>query len=247
MEDMERYGDYNEIDEPPSRGRKLLILKIVAAVVCFSVVAVLGLRIILFNYYPTVAKTLYFDQTLTRHYNEQGANIRVFTQNIRSEYDDNEEGNIFCNHLFVIKEANQLQISLKFNKSVNGNLKSKLGGDFDVMSGKVFTFRLVRDNPNEEKKDTFAPECVLGELTVVKFDTFMQYGYYKLVFNGVDFDGEAFDGQKPTWIRLETFVDDGSGVCKSENAFTVNLIYEDHEQYNKFDVYQPSKSEVPKK
>ena len=246
MEDMERYGDYNEVDAPPSKGRRLLILKIVVAVICFSVIAVLILRIITFNSYPDFSKTLFYDDVLTAHYNEKGGNIEVITQNIRAEYDDPDEGNIFCNHLLVIKDASQLQVALKFNKSVAETLKTRFGKSFDVMSGNVFTFRLVRDNPEGKSADTFDERCVLGTLSVKKFDTAMQYGYYKLVFNGVDFSGEVFGGIAPSWIRLETFIDDGSGNFSSENVFTYNCIYEDNDKYNVFETYELSEKEVPR-
>lgn len=247
MEDMERYGDYNEIDSPPGSGRKLLVLKIAVAVLCFSVIGAMVFRIAVANYYPKFAKNIYFDPVLTEHYNANGGNINALTQNILSEYDDSDEGNIFCDNLILIKEIGQLQVAVRFNRSVVENLEKKFGdGDYDVMGGGVFTFRLVRNNPNAERADEFSEECVLGALDVSLFDTFLQYGYYKLVFNGVDFDGaDFFDGAGATWIRLETFLNDGSGECKDENKFTHNLIYENHSEYNKFDEYELSKKEKP--
>ncbi len=244
MDDMERYGDYNEIDAAPGSGKKLLFLKILVAVICFSVTGFLIFRIVSANNYPDFAKEVYFDSVLTEYYNSKGGDIEVLTQNIRSEYDDPDEGNIFCDKLFVIKEAGQLQIAVRFNRSVEENLKKKFGdGEYGVSEGTAFTFRLVRDNPKSDKADSFSEECVLGTLTVKKFDTHLQYGYYKLVFNGVDFDGEDFfGGDAASWIRLETFIDDGSGECKDENKFTHNLIYENHNDYNRFDKYELKES-----
>lgn len=247
MEDMERYGDYNEIDTPPGSGKGLLALKIIVAILCFSVIGAMVFRIIVSNYYPPIAKNIYFDTVLTEYYNANGGRIDALTQNIRSEYDDSDEGNIFCDHLIVIKGAGQLQVAVRFNRSVVENLEKRFGaGDYDVMGGGVFIFRLVRSNPNSERADEFSEECVLGTLDVAEFDTFMQYGYYKLVFNGVDFDGnEFFGGAGATWIRLETFLNDGSGECRDENKFTNNLIYENHSDYSKFDDYKLSRKERP--
>lgn len=248
MEDMERYGDYNEIDTPPGGGKKLLALKIFAALVCFSVIGVLIFRIAIANYYPRFAKTIYFDAALTEYYNATGGKIDARTQNLQSEYDDPEEGNIFCDHLIIVKGIGQLQIAVKFNKSVEEAIEKKLGASANVLSDGAFTFRLVRDNPDEKAADTFSEKCVLGTLTVRKFDTGMQYGYYKLVFNGVDFDGaDFFGGRAASWIRLETFIDDGSGKCKDGKKFTHNLIYQNDSVYNKFDEYKLSKKEVPGK
>jgi hypothetical protein len=76
----------------------------------------------------------------------------------------------------------------------------------------------------------------------------MNYGYYKLVFNGVDFDGEEFfDGNAATWIRLETFIDDGTGICKDKNKFTQNLVYQNDGKNPDFEDYELSGSEVPAK
>ena len=245
MEDMERYGDYNEIDTPPSSGRGLLVLKIVAAVVCLSVAALLVVRIIMANHYPDFAKTVLFDDALTAHYNEHGGEIDVLTQNIRTEYADRDEGNIFCDNLFVIKELGQLQISVKYNRSVEESLKAKFGATLDTSKDGAFLFRLVRDNPDAERADTYDERCVLGTLSVQKFDTGMQYGYYKLVFNGVDFDGEDFGGKAPSWIRLETFVNLSDGAIDDKNVFAYNLIYEDNEIYSAFDVYELQEKEIP--
>ena len=49
MEDMERYGDYNETDEEPGRKSPVgIIIKILIAVVCLAVIGVVGGLIISF-------------------------------------------------------------------------------------------------------------------------------------------------------------------------------------------------------
>ena len=245
MEDMERYGDYNEIDTPPSRSRGLLVLTILAGLVCFSVVLLLIIRIVMANRYPDFASTVLFDDVLSAHYNEKGGDISVLTQNIRTEYSDAEEGNIFCDNLFVIKEAGQLQISLRYNRSVEENLKKKFGVTVDTSKEGVFLFRLVRNNPDAATADEFDQRCVLGTLSVQKFDTGAQYGYYKLVFNGVDFDGAAFGNTLPSWIRLETFLNTGDGEFHDDKVFAYNLIYENNEVYSAFEEYELSEEEKP--
>ena len=51
--DLERYGDYNDYDddEPKSKSKVGLVLKILIMVVCFYVVGFFLLRVFLFNYY----------------------------------------------------------------------------------------------------------------------------------------------------------------------------------------------------
>ena len=76
--DMERYGDYNDIDEPKKKSAVGLIIKIIAAVLCITVVGTLAFRIITFNYYPESMKRLYFDDTLTDYYRDTDGNRPSF-------------------------------------------------------------------------------------------------------------------------------------------------------------------------
>ena len=62
MEDMERYGDYNDIeyDSPKNKGAVLTVLKILTALICISVIGILAFRMILFNSYPESVSKIYF-------------------------------------------------------------------------------------------------------------------------------------------------------------------------------------------
>ena len=64
MDDLERYGDYNEIDEPPKKSGVLTVIKITAAVIIFSIIGLLAFRLFLFNHAPNEAKNLYFTENL---------------------------------------------------------------------------------------------------------------------------------------------------------------------------------------
>ena len=111
MDDLERYGDYNEVDEPPAKSSASLIIKIIAAVLCGSVILMLGARIYIFNHYPRAMKQLYFTPALTEYYNASGGNLAAKTQQLLYPYDDNDEGNFFCSNLIVVKEAGHLQVT----------------------------------------------------------------------------------------------------------------------------------------
>ena len=65
------------------------------------------------------------------------------------------------------------------------------------------------------------------------------YRYCKLVFDGIDFDGEDV-GEAIEWIRLEVFID---GV-KDGHPFMIP-IYENNEGYSKFEEYSLSSKERP--
>lgn len=236
MEDLERYGDYNDIEDDMPKGKNPLgiILKILVGIICISVVGVLAFRIILFNNYPDSMKSLYFDSTLTEHYKSNEGNISVKTQSLRAPYDNPDEGNFFCGNLFVISDISQLQVSLRFNTALADSLKEKYGAEVDIDNSDIFHFRLVR-NPRSEDG---APEEI-GSLEVTETDSMFYYRYYKLVFCGVDFGLDEGE-DKVNWIRLEITID---GV-DAEEPFMV-AIYENNEAYSTFEDYVISDKEKP--
>ena len=235
MDDLERYGDYNEIDEPPKKNNGSLIIKIIAAVICVAVILVLGARIYIFNYYPENMKQLYFTPELTNYYNEHGG-VNALTQKLLYPYDDNDEGNFFASNLIVVRDLGTLQIALRYNVSLADSMRDIYGFDgFDPDNREQFSFRLWRDGLSEGDKGH-----EVGRLVHTEWESFAMYRYAKLVFDGIDFGaGEDADGIE--WIRLEIFVD---GV-KREEPFMI-LIYENHADRSGFDEYTLSKKELPK-
>ncbi len=232
MSDYERYGDYNEIEEDAPRGKSpvYLILKIVTAVVCFAVVGLLVFRLVAFNVYPSQVRELYFNDTLTAHYNADKAGFAVKTQKLRYEYDDEDLGNFFCDHLYVIEGAGQLQITVRYNVSTVERIEAERGIELDDKSASLFTFRLVDNHGN-----------VQGELVDSVFASQMMYRYVKLVFDGVNFTPDS-EGKYPEWIRLETFLA-GDDTAVAEPY--MNPIYENHKDYAEFVPYEPKKGELP--
>ena len=237
MSDYELYGDYNEIDEPPTKSKSSLIIKIIALVICFSVIGLLGFRLIIFGYYPQSMKTLYFTPTLTAYYNENDGEIEAFTQSLRAPYDDADKGNFFCDNLIVIPEIDQVQVSLRYNVSLADTLKEKYGVDFDVDDTSVFKFSLRRSGGDENATGADAGVAVECTLAAVEWDSFMMYRYCKLVFDGVDL-GEGSD--KVEWLRLDVTID---GVERDE-PFMI-CIYENNDAYSKTKDYVPSAKEKP--
>ena len=239
MADYERYGDYNEIDEPPAkRGFISLFLKILVAMLCIGVVGIIAFRIILFNYYPASMKTIYFNDTLTEYYNATRGDVGAKTQTILSKYDDPDKGNFFSDYLIIVPGINQLQITVRCNSSVNEAIAEKYGLEsFDVSNDGALTFRLY-DNEGR----------VYDNLVHVERDELMMYRYFKLVFEDVLFYGEngtaeeigAEGNDDPKWIRLEIFVNGQQG-----EPFSKLPIYENHETYSEFKSYELSASEVP--
>lgn len=239
MEDFERYSDYTEYEEDIVKEKSKLgfILKLLVAIVCLSVVGLLAFRLIIFNTYPDSMEEIYFNDKLTAYYEATGGKIGALTQDLRAEYDDPDEGNFFCDNLIVIKDINQLQVSVRFNTSLMTAIKKEYGVTLDPDSKDLFTFKLSV-LPLSKDDGTAYPTATETQNPVVKTDKRMMYRYYKLVFDGVDFE---LDGEEEIWIRLEIFI---NGVEMKEPYMV--LLYEDREGA-KFESYKLSSGEKPKK
>jgi hypothetical protein len=233
MEDIERYGDYNEIDEAPGGNKNpvAMLLKALILFLCFTVVGVIIFRVILFSYYPKAMKTLYYNDTLTAYYNAQGGELGALTQTMRAPYDDPDFASFMADNLIVIKGAGQLQLSVRYNSSVFDAIEEKYGIRLDKDAEDLFTFELER-----VPFDSNAEAYKVGELSYVETDSKLMYTYYKLVFDGVEFYGEEI----PDWLRLKITLND---VPNAEPYYI--LVYECTEQYCKFSDYKLSGKEIP--
>jgi len=246
MDDMERYGDYNEVDEPPKKSKVGLVIKILIGIICFAVIGTLGFRMFTFNYYPDSMKKLYFTDSLTEFYNAKGGDIGAKTQELRAAYDDPEAGNFFCGNLIVIPELGQLQVSLRYNVSLMRALDEDETLELDSPSPDdptLFTFRLYKSGDSKNEADH-----LVGTLVACEQDSFLMYRYYKLVFDGIDFgsveydeNGEVISDDEIDWIRLEVFV---KGDTEAE-PYSKIAIYENNEGYSKFTDYKLSHGEAP--
>ena len=234
MEDMERYGDYNEVDESPSKNPVSIFLKAVLVTVSFTVIGFLLFRIFIFNYYPASMKNLYFNDHLTEYYESVGGDMAVLTQELRFPYDDPDNGNFFCDNLFVITGADQLQISLRYNDAIADTFLAEYGVDIAERGFDAFTFTLVRNPLTDDGQPV-----LLAEDPEIVEDSLMMYHYAKLVFDGVEFGLDEGEN-KANWIRLEIELNG----AKEKTVFAV-LIYENHEKFAQFSDYKISAKERP--
>lgn len=246
MDDMERYGDYNEIEESPKKSPVLILIKVIAVVLIFSVIGLIAVRLFTFNYYPAAMKQLYFTDSLTKFYNERNGEIGAMTQDLLKGrnfgYDDPDEGNFFCEHMVFVPELGQLQITLRYNTSVIANLEKKHGlSGLDADDESLLSFRLVAMRANDPDVDDSVPDEELGTdlgatVAAVEWDSFAMYRYARIVFDGIDFGSEEA-GNSIDWIRLEVFV-------KDSKIPHMILIYYNTEE-SPFKPYGLSRSEVP--
>ena len=233
MSDYERYGDYNDIEEdlPKSKNPVVIALKIMIFAICIGVIGLIAFRMIIFNSYPASVKNVYFNDKLTSYYNENDGDIEIKTQKLLAPYDDEDEGNFFCKHLYVIDEIDQLQITVRYNTATIEAIAKELGIELDENSEDLFSYRLCASYGDENP-------VVVGELTAEEYDKKLMYRYKKLVFDNVDFSLEKLGS--PYWIRLEITV---KGV-ECDKVYMV-AIYENNEHYSNFKNYDLSRKEKP--
>ena len=233
MEDMERYGDYNEVDEAPGGDKNpvAFFLKCLIIAICLLVVGVIAFRVILFNYYPDKIKNIYFNDELIELYVANDGEINAQMQSLRAPYDDPDFASFFADNLIRIKDAQQLQLSIRYNSSIFDTIEKNYKVRLDPESADLFTFTLERV-PFEKDKDAYT----IGELVHVESDSALMYTYYKLVFDDVTFLGDDEDD----WIRLRITLND----VPNAKPYDI-LVYENTEEYSALGEYKLSRKEIP--
>lgn len=235
--DMERYGDYTEYEDdiPKSKSKFLLVMKILVTLVCFSVVGILAFRLIIFNYYPDSVENIYFTDNLRAYYKETNGEIGAKTQKLRAPYDDPDVANFFCDNLIIVEGAGELQVSVRYNLSTLENIEAKYGlENLDAEDSELFSFRLCGSVYSNEAGD--GVEEIIAELpSYVGRDSAMMYRYFKVAFDGIDFNREIF------WMRIEIFVKGQT----DDKPFAMIPVYENNENYNIFEEYELSGKERP--
>ena len=243
MDDFERYGDYNDTDEdiPYKKSPVGLIIKILIAVVCFTVAGFLIFRVILFNYYPDKMKKLHFNETLTEYYNATGGEIDAKSQTLLARYDDEDEGNFFYDNFVFIEGANQVQLTLRYNTSLMNTIKDKYGVSLDPNSKDNFTYTLAKNPSGEVAEGEEIISEPIGTLSYVEYDKVLMYRYVKLVFDDVDLGLD--EGETPiNWLRLEVKI---NGVEKAETYKLAVYCNSEEYEYAKTESYKLSKKEKP--
>ena len=247
MSDYERYGDYDDIEEdlPKSKNPVVITLKIMIFVVCIGVIGIIAFRMIAFNSYPKTVSNVFFNDVLTSYYNEKNGEVEIKTQKLSAPYDDEDEGNFFCQYLYVIDDIDQLQITVRYNTSTVEKISKKLGIELDEDSYDLFSYRLCASYGDEWK--------MVGELTAKNFDSKLMYRYEKLVFDNVDISLDSIGS--PYWIRLEVLVNgcgkDWPAVEEKVNDasqmshFFMIPICENNDKYSSFKDYKLSGKEKP--
>ncbi len=237
MEDMERYGDYNEIEDAPSKSKVLLAIKILVALAILFIAAILGYRIFLYNYYPGDVADAYVDERLTSLYELTDGHVGAKTQELRVPYDDAQIGSLFCDNLIVIDALGRVQITVRYNFSAIEYMEQKYGiSGLEPTGDGIFEFALYRNDPNT--KEQFKESDKVGTLVAAEFTTYAMYGYYKLVFDDIDLDGD----DTPAWLALAVSVKDSG----ANEPFGKIVIYENSEDFARFKDYKITENDLKK-
>jgi hypothetical protein len=205
----------------------------VAFVLIFSVIGLIALRLIMFNYYPRSMKTLYFNDTLTAYYNDKDGDIGAKTQKLKAPYDDEKEGNFLCDHLIFVPDLGQLQITLRYNNNLLNKLSEELGlTEEEVKDEDLLSFRLS----NMDFSETGSTQIIDNPSDVIVKEVGM-YTYFKIVFDGVDFNRSKAGG----WAVLDIFV---KGQ-KTVDPYAKVMILDYSEEYYSIKDYSLSGGEKP--
>lgn len=163
------------------------ILKYTALTLIFAIIALLLVRIVIAEYYPTAMKELTPTETLRKAYAENPG-VEIRRQKLAISYDNAEFALFMAGHQYYCPEAGELQIALRYNNSALAEVKEDFGlSRLPAPDPDLFDFTLYDDNGNRYP--------LALQISGSRF----MYHYYKLGFTGVDF------GEATNWIRVDIY------------------------------------------
>ena len=248
--DMERYGDYTEFedDQPKKKTAVGTILSVIVAIVCTAVLCVLGLRVLVSGYYPKDMKRLFFNETLTAYYNENGGDIGAKSLEIRYPYDDAEDGKFFAGNLIFIPGANQMQFTVRLNKNVYKELSEKYGIEEDSLKLNFSIKKSVKIGDEDAQIKELDP---VPTVKVVDTASFFMYDCFKIVCDDFYWD---FKSDKSELLLLEITIDGVDHQLKDEKtgevkypAHKITLYWntEEIDDYSRLKDYKLHRKEHP--
>ena len=197
MADLERYSDYNNVDdEEEGYGgkRRSPIGRIIKLFVClflFSICGLIVVRMILSGYYPKEMKRFYMTDAL-RVYAET-EEIDPEKDSIGVPYDDNKDASFVAANLWLEKDAGAMQLSVRMTSRTFEILAERIGATDPIVyngeSSSLFAFSLV-DNYGNRYTPSYTDDT-----------SYLWYHATKLCFDGVDLSDEL----DLAWIRLDIY------------------------------------------
>lgn len=199
-------------------------------IVCLAaLVAALGFRIYISEHYPKDTTRIVFTEALTEKYHA-AEDFRAYTQDIRIPYDDGKNGSFFADGLYLLPDADGLQVTLRYNESALETVAEKYGRETIAPAEGLFRYTLtVSHNTDASGTDFRTYEASY----LAESDAFM-YHYAKLAFDGVSFEGAA-------WMRVDIYLE---GEAEPFGHITV---YESNFSYNgTLYPYEMEEKRIPK-
>lgn len=182
----------------------------VTLILCLALfVAAILFRIYIGEHYPKDSVRIVFTEKLTEYY-ESTDDFKVYTQTLRTPYDDNKSATFFAEGLYLVPEAEHLQITLRYNEAALENVKEhyKLDALPEIDEG-LFRYELRISYNTDANGTSYAtvPAAYLSESTAYI------YHYDKLAFENVNFEGAA-------WMCVDIY------LAGEEEKFGSVLVYE---------------------
>lgn len=152
-------------------------------------------RIHIAEHYPKNTVRMVFTDALTEYYHANGESVAAKTQNIRFPYDSADDGNFFASGLIVVREAGNLQVTVRYNESTLPKVAAfyKLAQAPTPKDG-LFRYTLTASHNTSAEGNDYRTY----ESTYLEEDSAYMYRYGKLVFDGVDFEGAV-------WMRIDIY------------------------------------------
>lgn len=203
-----------------------IIIKSLFSLFVFSVCALIIWRVFYSTKEPDGVKDLYVNEPLAAAYAEYGDELELGYQNQLSlTYTEDNAGYFGISQYVIIKQADQIQIVLRYNNQTLVHLKE----DFDLAEKPEkgeelldLTLRQIVDLTPENADDN-------GDLSTLSItrhtpskvitDTTALYTYHRIVFDGVKIDEEDVSS-----IVLDIYYKDA--VDYEKNAYGALLIYD---------------------
>ena len=201
----------------------------------FAFIALFLVRIIFADFYPNEMTTYVPSSDIKNEYSTKIDSLDVYTQEPLAPYDDAKQGNFFAKSVFIVPEAGEVQLCLRYNKSALQNVAAFYEVDVETLDGdplSVFDFLLhvkydTEDGGVEERHYTLSYEDCFT-------DEFFVYRYIKLYFNEISLENAI-------WARVDIALKGQNieAACGEKRIFGCVAVYESYELYDDEKVEYP--------
>lgn len=193
-------------------------------------------RIYIAEHYPKDTVRMIFTEPLAEYYNEQNGEIKAETQNIRFPYDSAEDGNFFADGLIVVRDAGNLQVTVRYNESTLPKVASFYGlPETPASTEGLFRYTLTASHNTTAEGEDYRTY----NASYLSENSAYMYRYGKLVFDGVDFEGVS-------WMRIDIYYGEETTpfghicVYESQTSDGENIVSVP------FSAYKINKEDLPK-